>query len=254
MSRYLNARQVLIHLFGILLPAISIAQQPQIKENVKKQYIFGLDLGLSAPSNLGNSTSIPLGYSTFSYQAQHHNDFGPLRFGATLSRRLIFTPKNALDIGLSYHTISSMLINGNLNQGIYPLYYPATYQYSVKASQLLAEAKLVHQWHDLFYPYIITSVGGGFNKAQHYSTNIPEFMTITPMYANHSKASFSYTAGVGVGYFITEPISLGLGYRFSDLGSVGLGNGTIRYTTISSPLKQSHIYLNTLLIELNCFF
>lgn len=254
MLRHLNLRHVLLYLFCMSLPAISIAQQPLAVKSVKQQYIFGLDLGLSAPNNLGNSTSMPLGYSTFSYQAQHHNDFGPLRFGATFSRRLTFTPKSSLDIGLSYHALSTMLVNGNLNQGISPLYYPTTYQYSVKASQLLAEAKLVHQWHDLFYPYIIAGVGGGFNKAQHYSTSIPEFMTITPMYTNHSETSFSYTAGFGMNYFIAEPISLGLGYRFSDLGSVGLGNGTIRYTTIPSPLKQAHVYLNTLLIELNCFF
>ncbi len=60
--------------------------------------------------------------------------------------------------------------------------------------------------------------------------------------------------GLGVDYVIKPKLVVGFGYRFSDLGAVGLGQGTIRNRQIGSYITQSQLYLNTLLIELNWFF
>jgi opacity protein-like surface antigen len=228
----------------------TFAEQDILKNN---RYVFGLDLGISVVSDLGNATSFPLGYSTFSYHPQSKT-LDPLRYGASFSRHMRLSDRNAMEIGISYHSITQMHVNGTLEQGISPPYYSAGYQYSVKTSQLLAEAKLIREWRDVLYPYLMGGIGVGMNAAQNYSTSIPDFLTITPIYANRSNTAFSYTVGLGIDYFVAKPLSLGLGYRFSDLGSVGLGNGAVRYTAVTSPLKQSHVYLNTLLIEANYFF
>jgi len=217
------------------------------------QYVFGLDVGTSATSHLGNSASFPLGYSTFIYKSKSktHN---PVRFGVSMSKNINFSSQNAVQIGISYHDITKMGVNGSLEQGISPPFTPFNYNYSINSSQLLVEAKLLHQWNKLFYPYLTGGIGAGFNKATNYSTNVPNYLTLTPYYSDKSSTSLSYSVGLGINFLKFQPIAIGLGYRFSDLGQVKLGNGHLRNRLITSQLGQSHLYLNTFLIELNCYF
>ena len=112
----------------------------------------------------------------------------------------------------------------------------------------------MHQWYDVFYPYLIGGIGGGFSRAENYATDVPDYLTVTPYYANKSTTSFSYMLGAGIDFFKFQSLSIGLGYRFSDLGRAGLGDGQIRSREIASQLTQAHLYLNTLMIEVNCFF
>jgi opacity protein-like surface antigen len=217
------------------------------------RYIIGLDIGISATTTLGNTTSFPLGYSTFNYSANNTID-DPLRFGAVLRRSFQLSPHHALQLGMSYHYTTNMDVDGSLQQGISPPFYPFTYHYSIDSSQVLAEAKLLQQWRDVFYPYLIGGIGAGFNRAKNYSTSIPDYLTFTPYYVDKSTTSFSYTVGLGIDFLKFQSLSLGLGYRFSDLGRAELGNGSIRNRQIAGQLKQSHLYLNTALLEVNYFF
>ncbi len=214
--------------------------------------VLGLDLGISEIQNLGNTASFPLGYSTFQY-TPNNTTKDPSRFGAYVAKQFSLSSLNALQIGVSYHYITTMSVNGTLEQGISPPFVPFSYSYSLHSSQLLAEGKWVHQWREAYYPYAAAGIGAGFNHAQNYATNIPDFMTLTPYYSNHSSTSFSYSLGLGLDYALTKSITAGLGYRFSDLGHFALGNGAIRNILVTSPLSQSHLYLNTLLIELNWY-
>ena len=217
------------------------------------RYVIGLDVGISATTSVGNTTSFPIGYSTFNYTTNNKTD-DPLRFGAFLSRNLQLSSRNALQMGVSYHYITDMGVKGVLQQGISPPFYPFTYHYSMDSSQLLAEAKLLRQWRDIFYPYLIGGVGVGFNRAKNYSTSIPDYLTVTPYFVNKLTTSFSYSVGVGIDFLLLQSLSVGVGYRFSDLGQVELGNGQIRNRQIASQLGQVHLYLNTALLELNYFF
>ncbi|MCX7115614.1 MAG: hypothetical protein NTW08_06890 [Gammaproteobacteria bacterium] len=230
-----------------------LTYSPLFANNDVPQYVLGLDLGLSETTSLGNAITFPLGYSTFIYTPYHHTDT-PLRYGVSLSKNIPLTPFNTLQLGVSYHPYTSMQVNGTLQQGISQPYYEASYSYSIQGAQLLAEAKLEHLWRNRYAPYLIAGIGAGFNKAQQYATTVPNYLTLTPFYTNNTTTSFSYTAGLGVDLFIKPELSIGLGYRFSDLGSVGLGQGAIRNTPVSNVLNQSHLYLNTVLIQLNCFF
>lgn len=234
-----------------LISSVSFAHNSAAISHTDR-FSLGLDLGPSWTSNLGNSTQFPLGYSTFSYTAKHNAETAML-YGISLGKSISLNALHTLQIGLTYHYIPNLDANGYLQQGISTPYYQANYSYSVYSSQLLAEAKIVRQWRDRFYPYISIGLGGASNTAKSFKTSVPNYLTLTPYYANKTHRSFSYSLGLGVDYLTSAQTSVGLGYRFSDLGMAGLGDGLIRFTQLSAKLKQSNLYLNTLLIQLNYF-
>ena len=219
----------------------------------ERYYVFGVDFGITRSQNLGNSTSFPLGYSTFIYQG-NNDTVSPLRFGISISKNISVSQLDAVRLGLSYHYITNMAINGLLEQGISPPYSSFTYAYKINSAQLLAEAKVLHQWRKKLYPYITGAIGSGFSRALEFKTNVPNYLTLTPYYENHATTSLSYTLGFGIDLLALQSCSLGVGYRFSNLGHISLGRGQIRNTQIASQLNQSHLYLNSVQVELNWYF
>jgi hypothetical protein len=247
-------RTLLKHIlfFSIFFPTTILANNSQsLLPN--RQYSIGLDLGVAKPTNLGNSTTFPLGYSTFSYSPVTQNVHA-LISGISISKVLAITPLSTLQIGVSAHSLSSSIsVKGNLEQGISPPYYQATYSYSINSYQYLAEAKLQHQVYEHYFPYIYLGLGVASNSAYDYSTTVPDYLTVTPDYSNKTTNSFAYSLGLGIDYFVKPQVSIGLGYRFINLGKIGLGSGVIRNTNVDAKLTQSNLYLNTLLAQLNYF-
>ena len=148
--------------FLALAPILALASNNVSLLN-NNPYSVGLDLGVAKPTNIGKSTSFPLGYSTFAYSASN-NDVHALFSGVSLNKTLTLTSLYSLQVGISYHYISSMDVKGNLQQGISPPYYQSTYIYSVNSSQYLAEAKLHRQFYDRYFPYIYLGLGVAANR------------------------------------------------------------------------------------------
>lgn len=216
-------------------------------------YTVGVDLGVGYPSNLGNSAQFPVGLSTFTYKPKHNNTY-PFYSGISVDKNIVLI-NNAylLQAGLNYSNLSAMVVDGNISQGIEPPYYESNYTYAVNSMQLFVEAKLRHLRYQEFSPYFVLGLGAAFNQAQNYSTNIPAYLTVTPMFSNNNTSSFAYALGLGFDYKIDPKLSLGLIYRFINLGEVALGSGKIRATPVSNPFKQSNVYINTLAVHLNYF-
>ncbi len=245
LSRYIS-------FFLALIPIIALANDDNKSLLKDSPYSVAVDLGVAKPANIGNSTTFPLGYSTFSY-SPGSNDVYTSISGISLNKTFAIAPLYRLQVGLSYHYVSRMNVNGNLAQGISPPYYQSSYSFRISSSQYLAEAELHRQFYDRYFPYIYLGVGVASNSAYDYSTAVPAYLTVTPNYSNRTTNSFTYSLGIGVDYFIAPKVSLGLGYRFIDLGKVGLGAGIIRNTPLGAKLTQSNLYLNTLLAQINYF-
>lgn len=218
-----------------------------------KQLVLGVDLGVAVTNQLGSKVTFPLGYSTFSYTPDN-TTASSARYGISLGRTFTLSPLNNLIIGLGYHRFSTLNVNGTLEQGITPPFYSANYEYSLQLSQLLAEAKFQHTWRQVFYPYLSAGIGAGFNLATQFNTTVPNYLTVTPAFTNHKNTSLSYSLGLGIDTLVASNVTVGAGYVFSDLGSVGLGTGTIRSRVLADYLKQSHLYMNTFLVQLNWYF
>jgi opacity protein-like surface antigen len=232
------------------MPIIALANNSALVTN--QQYSIGLDLGVGKPTNLGSATTFPLGYSTFSY-SPNGNDVYPLIAGISISKILTIDPFYTLQAGVSAHYISRMNVKGDLEQGISPPYYQANYSYNMSSYQYLVDAKLRRQFYERYFPYIYLGLGMAFNKAYDYSISVPGYLTVTPEYSTRTTNSFTYSLGLGMDYFVMPTLSIGVGYRFINLGKVGLGPGVINNTNVSAKLTQSHLYINTVLAQLNYF-
>jgi opacity protein-like surface antigen len=239
--------------FLVFVPALTLANNGSASLLNKNQYLVGLDLGAAKPTNLGNATTFPLGYSHFSYSSSH-NDARALISGISLNKTFTLVPLYTLQVGVSFHHIVTVDAKGDLEQGISPPWYQSTYSYSVHSSQFLAEAKLRREFCNRYFPYVYLGLGVASNRAYDYSTDVPNYLTATPDYNNRTTTSFAYSLGIGIDYFIVPKLSIGLGYRFIDLGNVGLGTGIIRKTPVKAELTQSNLYINSLLAQLNYYF
>jgi opacity protein-like surface antigen len=240
-------------LFSLLLFLIQ-ASYGNTNEKIlaDKRFVLGLDFGVTARTQLVHEVTFPLGYSTFLYTPDRKDPF--VRYGVSLGRKFTLNALNSIIIGLGYHQYSSIDVNGTLQQGISAPLYSANYQYNLQLSNLLAEAKVQRQWLQKFYPYLTAGIGGGFNKAKQFSTTVPDYLTVTPSFTDHTNSSLSYMLGLGIDILLLSNATVGIGYAFSDLGEVGLGNGSIRGITLANYLNQSHLYTNTILAQLSWYF
>lgn len=218
----------------------------------KNSYSVGLDIGGARPTQLGNSASFPLGYSTFSYFPSNNNDNATI-YGISFNKIFSIAPLYSVQVGASYHHLSNMDVQGILMQGISPPYYQANYSYKIYSTQYLIDAKLRRQFYTRFFPYLYLGLGVASNRASNFTTNVPAYLTVTPNYSDNTLRSFSYSLGAGIDFMIMPQLSVGLGYRFINLGKTGLGTGVIRNTAVKAALTQSNFYLNSLMAQLNLY-
>lgn len=240
--------------FLTFIPIVALANTNNNPSSLltNPQYAVGLDLGVTKPTNLGSSTTFPIGYSTFSY-GSNTSDVHAVFSGISISKIVTVAPLYTLQVGASAHYISNISAKGDLEQGISPPFYQSSYAYSISSYQYLIDAKLRRQFYDRYIPYIYLGLGVASNRAYNYSTAVPDYLTLTPEYSNRTTSSFSYSLGLGFDYLVTSKVSFGVGYRFINLGRIGLGPGVIRNTNIGAQLTQSNLYMNTLLAQINYF-
>jgi opacity protein-like surface antigen len=115
-------------------------------------------------------------------------------------------------------------------------------------------AKFASNAQKSYHPYLLLSLGVSANKAYHYQTTVPPFITFTPIYASQKNTSLSYSIGGGVDADINKKWRFGVGYRYADLGKANLGAATIDTTAFPPPLKQSHLKAHQFVAQLTYFF
>lgn len=244
-------RHMIFFIFVLSISTVILAGKNLTPFN-DEAYTIGLDLGIGHPTNLGKSSQFQLGYSTFIY-SPIRNNLHPFYGGLSLDKSVIANGMYLVQMGLSYHYVSNMRVDGNLSQGITPPFYQANYAYAVESSQVLVEAIFRKGWYKGFSPYFILGLGAAFNRTENFSTTVPPYLTLTPSYPDKAISSFSYAVGMGCDFLIDPKLSLGINYRFTDLGAFALGSGKIRYRKVSNTFRQSNLYLNTLVVHLNYF-
>lgn len=199
----------------------------------------------------GEHQSFRFDSSTYNFESNNTKTAGLL--GIFGGAEFTINPLWALQLGLGYYQSSSFTTSGTLSQGSEIPFSKFDYDYTISSRQLLVESKFLTTYRERFHPYLSLGLGQSFNKASDYTVNNSR-APFSPRFGDSTTNTFSYTAGLGVDYDITSNIRLGLGYRFADLGKVGLGNGKIDNLPISHTLKQSNLYTNQLLAQLSWIF
>lgn len=175
-------------------------------------------------SDLGESQNFPIINPVtdefYNYSANNANQSSWL-FDGFIGAEWTLWPNWLVQGGLGYNQATPFKARGILVQGADSISANTySYQYGVLARQLLIEGKLLYTVKDYFHPYVLLGLGASFNRAYHYSTSVPPFLTFTRQYASHTETSFSYALGFGIDTEIVNNVRVGVGYRFVDLGQI----------------------------------
>ncbi len=114
-----------------------------------------------------------------------------------------------------------------------------------------------------FVPYIKGGIGIASNKinwVQNYDITTPFFpsRTFNTIIAGKTTTNFAWDAGVGANYFVNSQFTVGLGYRFVDIGALKTRN--VYFDTVEnlrdsiSPLEAKHIFLNEVSVSAGYYF
>ena len=166
--------------------------------------------------------------------------------GAEYSGNSVFNTQ----FGLGYYYTPSSNVTGTLQQSITTLANLYDYQYSISTQQLLAEAKLLFRWRKQILPYVSLGLGAALNHAGNYSAT-PQSDTAgpPPLFNAHDHTNFSYSLGLGVDMILQPQLRLGVGYRYSNLGTVSLAA-----QENSGALQNKNYYSNAVLATLTYLF
>ncbi len=216
----------------------------------KVQPIFTLTAGASI-SQLGQSQSFaPLDLCSYNYKSNGSKT--NMLLGGFIGSEVQRSSLWGLIAGLGYYqqpnTIST---NGTLTQGADAASNNTySYRYQTQSQQLLAEGKLYWIVKEKIQPFLMAGIGVVSDKTSHYQTNVPPFLEFTPAFSNHTQTNFTYAVGPGIDVSLTKSFRVGVGYRFTDLGSTTTGSAQLDAIPISNKLKQSHLYTNQILAQL----
>ncbi|RUR09386.1 hypothetical protein ELY15_09350 [Legionella sp. km772] len=160
-------------------------------------------------------------------------------------------PNGTLTAGLSYFHPTSLRAQGMLIQGADSLSSDMyNYRYKIQSQQLLAEGKWYWTRQKYFQPFITLGIGLAFNKVSDYQTSVPSFYAFTPYFPSHTQTNFTYALSTGFDLSLNQSVRLGMGYRFTDLGTVRTGEAQINNLPTNSTLRQSNLYANQIFAQI----
>jgi opacity protein-like surface antigen len=227
--------------------------RPQIFD-MTWQPVVAVGGGVTSSSGIGDSQTYPIQNPAtdeyYIYTPRHFHQT-PALFEAFAGGEGNLMPYFLLQAGFDYTQAASFSADGTLIQGT-DSHSQETYRYhySVLTRQLLAEGKLLLNSFNPFHPYVLAGLGVAINKASDYYISAPVGTTFTRLYQNNTATSFTYTLGAGIDVDVTNNVRFGVGYRFSDLGTVQLGKAIINNTQVSGSLAQSSLYTNAILAQI----
>ncbi len=162
-----------------------------------------------------------------------------------------FARGGILQLGLGYDQTTPFGISGALTQGADVISQDIwRYQYDIVLRQFLFEGKFLVTAGEIYHPYVFGGVGTSINTASNFKTNIPTYITFTREYDRSTNFTFSYSVGFGLDLDLDRVFRLGVGYRYSNYGTVELGNATINQTQVPGTISQSNVQTSELFLQL----
>lgn len=171
-------------------------------------------------------------------------------WGSFLGGEFLINDTWTVQAGVGYYRPSTFHIHGFVTQGTSALLQNTfRYNYAIESAQYLVESKVLYNLYG-YHLYLIAGIGTARNYTSKFSVIIPNPQTITsPIFQNNTSFPFTYEIGAGIDVSIADHMRLGLGYRFTDLGSSKTGSAFIKQVVTNYTLSQSHLYVNEILAQ-----
>jgi opacity protein-like surface antigen len=159
-----------------------------------------------------------------------------------------------IDAGLSYTQTGDLSTKGTLTQGADVLSEDIySYKFKIQSRQVEVKGKIAYAYPGVVIPYITLGLGMAINTAKDFSTTAPAFQAITRSYPSNTSSSFTWTVGLGTEYALNANTRLGIGYEFSNNGSVAFGSSNITGIPASGTISQTHFYTHSVMAHVSYF-
>ncbi len=127
------------------------------------------------------------------------------------------------------------------------------YSYEVFSQRLLFENKYLWEMTDRLFGYLMGGLGVAFNEAKNYQETALNGRTLANgNFEDHTYTAFTYTLGLGLEVAVIDDMRVGLGYQFSDLGKVSLGD--FNQGNLGATLMNDHTPTQELVFLLSYTF
>ena len=152
--------------------------------------------------------------------------------------------------GVSYYQTEKFHVEGLVEPFASSWIVDLDFDYSVKNQRILFENKFLAALNKRVSFYGLFGLGGAKNKAYDFvETPRDPLVAPDPPFADKSVNSFSYSIGLGLEALIIDDLFISLGYQFSDLGKIKLGEIDYPSATDES-ISNDHTYANEFLLGL----
>lgn len=150
--------------------------------------------------------------------------------------------------GLAIAATDDADLQGEIWNDADPQFNNLTYQYKIQHTRIALKGSLLFRQFYSLKPWVSASGGVAFNRA-HSFTNTPVIFAAIPNknFGNNTETTFSYSLGIGVQKKLYDQWELGIGYEFADWGKSQLDRAPGQ--TVNSGLELSHLYTNSLLVN-----
>lgn len=224
-----------------------------IENNDSWRPVIGLGGGVAIPQSLGAfanfAISNPVTDLYYIYNPTNGTQTSGLFEGFLGAERQI-SPLFFVQGGLAYTYTGSVLVKGTLLQGADAdsdnLY---NYQYKIGTQELLLQAKFMRPYRERIFPYALAGIGVAFNRVTSFQTTVPSSIAVTRAYEDNSPTQFAYRVGGGLDVSVLDNIRVGVAYRYTGMGPVGLGNSSLGGASVSGTLKQANLNFNEVLAQ-----
>lgn len=250
-----NNKRLGLALSGLIMSSTIVSADGilPVEKNDSWRPVIGLGGGVSIPQSLGKFTNFsisnPVTDLYYIYTPTNGTSTEGL-FEAFLGAERQFSPTFIFQGGLAYTYTGSVLAKGYLLQGADAdsdsLY---NYQYKIGTQELLVQAKFMRPYHERFFPYALGGIGVAFNRVAQFKTSVPSDLDVTRAYEDNSPISFAYRVGLGFDVGVLEHMRVGVAYRYTGMGPVGLGSSSLGGATVSGTLKQANLNFNEILAQ-----
>ncbi len=181
------------------------------------------------------TSNYAVGEGNFSFADQKQSGLLGI-YGGTAGLEIPLSIRNtslAWQVGLSFQQFAQRAVSGNAVQGISGTaslnHY--TYNYNINSNEILVNNRLVFNYRRYFHPYADFALGQATNRTSNYQASPQDTSADLPvLFANKTTNGLAYQLGLGVEADVAKNLRVGVGYRFSDLGKVSLGEGNIAGT------------------------
>lgn len=154
-------------------------------------------------------------------------------------------------LGVSVASSDHAEMSGDIWEDADPDFNNFDYTYRVNRILAAVKGRLVGNCNRIVEPYLSASLGVSYNRAYEFKINPDIVQEVpAPAFKSNTKASFSYTLGIGLQKTFTPQFQAAIGYEFSDWGKTQLSPAAGQ--TMNQGLALNHVYAQQL--QLSVFF